>query len=139
MTEQAIAEWFVNLSIYPALALAIGEYNPSLDYAGPENNKTLSMFIPRTLYGINCNIAFYHHDGLYAIGGKKKDRFNADGAMLLTALFIIEKTPNRWYLYGVNGVRRRLAERRLLKYYNAVRWGGKDSFTFIDEVEIIQH
>ena len=130
MTNKELTEWFINLSIYPALSEAIGEYNPSLDYAGPENNKTLSFFIPRTLYGINCNLAFYHHDGLYAIGGTKKDRFKADGAMLMTALFIIEKTPDRWFLWGGNWARKHMARVRLIKYFEAVRSGGKSSFTF---------
>lgn len=130
MNEKELIEWFVNLSIYEKLSFAIGEYNPALDYAGPENNKTLSSFIPRTLYGINCNLAFYHHDGLYQIGGNAKERFNADIAMLATALFIIEKTPDRWFLWGGNWARRHLARVRLIKYFEAVRAGGKESFNF---------
>ena len=131
MTEKESIEWFVNLPDYPKYAEAIGEYNPSLKYAGPENSKVLSAMIPETLWGINCNIAFYQHDALYAIGGTPEDRFNADVRMMATALRLIEKTPDRWYLWTVNGARKRLAERRLLKYYNAVRWRGKSSFTFI--------
>jgi len=92
----------------------------------------LSFFIPHTLYGIDCNLAFYHHDGLYEIGGNKKDRFDADIAMIGTALFIIEKTPDRWYLYGTNWLRKHWARERLIKYYEAVRSGGKASFNFID-------
>jgi len=130
MSDQELIQWFVNLSIYPALSEAIGEYNPSLDYAGPENNKTLSLFIPRTLYGIDCNLAFYHHDGLYEIGGTSKDRFKSDIAMLATALFIIEQTPDRWFLWGGNWARRHLARVRLIKYFESVRAGGKDSFNF---------
>ena len=131
MNDRELVEWFVDLSIYTRLAAAIGEYNPSLRYAGPENSKALSFFIPETLWGINCNLAFYHHDALYAIGGTNKDRFNADVAMLATALFIIEKSPNRWYLYGINWGRKHMARVRLIKYFEAVRAGGKASFTLI--------
>ncbi|HIA67497.1 TPA: hypothetical protein EYN98_15860 [Candidatus Poribacteria bacterium] len=132
MTEDELIDWFKNLKVYKSLFDAIGAYNPALNYAGPENSKTLSFFIPRKLWGIDCNLCFYHHDGLYEIGGTKKDRFAADGAMVLTALFIIEKTPDRWYMYGVNWLRKHWARERLIKYFEAVRAGGKSSFTFID-------
>lgn len=132
MTEEELIDWFKNLKVYKILVDAILAYDPRRDYAGPENNKTLSFFIPHTLYGINCNLAFYHHDGLYQIGGNKKDRFDADGAMVLTALFIIEKTPDKWYLYGTNWLRKHLARERLIKYFEAVRAGAKPSFNFID-------
>tara|TARA_B110000908_G_scaffold143818_1_gene173020 strand:+ start:487 stop:891 length:405 start_codon:yes stop_codon:yes gene_type:complete len=133
MTGKELITWFKSLPDYPKYAKAIGEYIDQLGYAGPENSKVLSYIIPETLYGICCNLAFYQHDAKYEIGGTKKDRFDADVAMLGTALFIIENTPNRWYIWGGNGIRRRLAERRLLKYYNAVRWGGKSSFNFRDD------
>jgi hypothetical protein len=130
MTERELIEWFIALPAYGDYSKAIGQYNHELDYSGPEHSKVLTFFIPSTLYGINCNLAFYQHDALYAIGGDAEDRFNADIKMMATALKIIEKTPDRWYIWGGNGIRRRLAERRLLKYYNAVRWGGKSSFKF---------
>ena len=130
MNLKELEEWFKNLSQYKSLVDAIGAYNPELDYAGPENNKTLSFFIPHTVYGIDCNMAFYQHDAQYEIGGTKKDRFAADGAMLLTALFIVEKWPNRWYLWGSNWARRHMARVRLIKYFEAVRSGGKDSFNY---------
>jgi len=133
MNEREIIEWFISLPAYADYCEAIGQYNHELDYSGPEHSKVLTFFIPSTLYGINCNIAFYQHDALYEIGGDKEARFNADITMVATALFIIEKTPDRWYMWSVNGVRRRLAERRLLKYYNAVRWGGKSSFNFQEQ------
>jgi len=130
MTKDELHDWFINLSQYKSLVDAIGAYNPCLNYAGPENSKALSFFIPRRLWGIDCNIAFYHHDGLYQIGGISSDRFQADLAMVGTALFIIEKTPDRWYLWGGNTIRRHWARERLIKYFEAVRFGGKKSFTF---------
>ena len=130
MTPQELEDWFKNLSVYRTILPLIGAYNPKLDYAGPENSKALSRFIPRTLWGIDCNLAFYHHDGLYSKGGTDRDRFNADLAMIGTALFIIEKWPNRWYLTGTNWLRKHWARERLIKYFEAVRSGGKSSFNF---------
>ena len=130
MTEQQIYNWFIGLNDYQKWREAIGMYNPELDYAGPENNKTISMLIPATVYGIDCNPAFYQHDALYEIGGTEKERFWSDGAMLLTGLFIIEKWPDRWFLYGANWLRRHLGRVRLIKYFEAVRAGGKAHFNF---------
>ncbi len=130
MTKDELHDWFINLSQYKKLVDAIGAYNPELDYAGPENNKTLSRFIPHTVYGIDCNMAFYQHDAHYLIGGTKRDRFNRDGDMLITALFIVEHWPEPWYLYGSNWARKHLARVRLIKYFEAVRAGGKSSFNF---------
>ena len=130
MTKPELHDWFINLSIYRVLVIAIGAYDDSKDFAGPDNNKMLSKLIPRTLWGIDCNMAFYHHDGLYFIGGNSADRFKADLAMLGTALFIIEHTPDRWYLWGSNTIRRHLARVRLIKYFEMVRAHGKPSFTF---------
>ena len=130
MTTEELQDWFKNLQVYKVLFLGIGAYNPHIDYAGPEHSKALSRFIPRTLWGIDCNLAFYHHDGLYFVGGTDADRFKADLAMVGTALFIIEKTPDRWYLYGSNWLRKHWARERLIKYFEAVRAGGKSSFNF---------
>ena len=133
MTRKELIAWFKSLPDYPKYSKAIGEYIDELGYAGPENSKVLSYIIPETLYGICCNLAFYQHDAKYEIGGSKKDRFDADVAMLGTALFIIENTPNRWYLYGINWSRRHMARVRLIKYFEAVRSGGAKSFNFRDD------
>ena len=130
MTERELIEWFIALPAYKDYQKAIGQYNHELRYAGPENSKVLSAIIPETLYGINCNIAFYQHDALYEIGGTDEHRFNADIKMLATALFIIENTPNRWYMYGFNWGRKHMARVRLIKYFECVRAGGESSFNF---------
>ncbi len=130
MTKSELIDYFRDLSVYRSLMFSIGAYDDKKDYAGPDNNKTLSRFIPRTLWGIDCNLAFYHHDGLYFMGGDDADRFKADLAMIGTALFIIEKTPNRWYLYGTNWLRKHWARERLIKYWEGVRDEGKSSFTY---------
>jgi len=133
MTEKQIFKWFSELPEYPDYVEAIGAYNKDLGYAGPEDNEILSKLIPETAYGIDLNLCFYQHDALYEIGGDKYDRWLADGSMLLTALFIIENTPDRWFLYGLNTIRRHLARLRMTKYFEAVRSQGKPHFNFTVE------
>ncbi len=130
MTEKQLHKWFVDLPEYKDYVAAIGHYNPDLGYAGPESNKLLAALIPETAYGIDLNICFYAHDALYEIGGAKKDRWLADGTMLLLGLFIIENTPDRWYLWGLNTVRRHGARNRLIKYFESVRAQGYKHFNF---------
>lgn len=133
MTEKQILKWFSELPEYPDYVEAIGEYNKDLGYAGPEDNEFLSDLIPETAWGINLNLCFYQHDALCEIGGDKETRRLTDGSMLLTALFIIENTPDRWFLYGLNTIRRHLARLRILKYYEIVRSQGKPHFNFTVE------
>ena len=130
MTKKQLHKWFVDLPKYKEYSQAIGHYNPDLAYAGPDDNKFLSALIPETAYGIDLNMCFYAHDALYTIGGDKEYRWKADSAMLMTGLFIIENTPNRWWLWGVNTVRRHLARIRLIKYFEAVRSQGYKHFNF---------
>lgn len=130
MNDGQVIKWLRSLPDYGKWAKAIGDYDPAYDYSGPENNKLLSRLIPSTLWGINCNPAFYAHDGGYDIGGDERDRRRADGTMLIIGLRIIEEAPRRWWLYGANWLRRSLARKRLLKYYSAVRAGGESSFNY---------
>lgn len=132
MNNKQILKWFAKLPDYDKYVEAIGEYNPELGYAGPEDNKLLAKLIPETAYGIDLNLCFYQHDAKYAIGGNKHDRWLADGAMLLTALYIIENTPDRWFLWGFNTVRKHGARVRMIKYYEAVRGQGYQYFKYWD-------
>ena len=125
-----IPEWFKAFPEYEEIQNKVGAYNPKLGYAGPESSKVMSAFIPETLYGIDCNLCFYQHDGLYAIGGDDQDRWKADCSMFTTALRIIEDSPDKWYFWGGNWARRHGARVRLLKYFAAVRSGGKAHFNF---------
>lgn len=130
MTEKQIFKWFSELPEYPQYVEAIGAYNKDLGYAGAENDEFLSALIPETAYGIDLNLAFYLHDALCEIGGDESDRRAGDGKMLLTALFIIDNTPDRWFIWGFNTVRRHLARVRMIKYYEAVRNHGAPHFNF---------
>lgn len=114
---------------YLKISALIGNYDDSKDYAGAKDD-FISRFIPRTMYGIDMNPVFYRHDGGYSIGGSKEDRWNRDTEMLTECLLFIEHYPNRWYLWSVNWARKGLAQKRALKYFNAVRIGGHNSFTY---------
>ena len=114
---------------YDLYTKLIGQYDNRKDYAGPEGSG-ISVLIPRTLYGINCNIAFYAHDALYEQGGQRKDRFNADVTMLGTILWVIENHPDSKWLYGFNWARKHAARLRAIKYFEAVRSQGYKSFKF---------
>ena len=122
-------EYLKSLPEYAKWRDAIGDYNASKDYSGAEKSWT-KLIIPSTLYGINCNTAFYIHDALYEIGGGKKERWEADCAMLIHCLWCISNEPDRWFLYGGNWMRKHLARNRSIKYFEAVRAGGHDSFNF---------
>ena len=87
MTKDELHDWFINLSQYKKLVDAIGAYNPELDYAGPENSKALSFFIPRRLWGIDCNMAFYQHDG-------------ASGSVFSAVLAVLLMTSSRMAIRG---------------------------------------
>lgn len=133
MTEKQILTWFTSLPEYKQYSEAIGDYNKELAYAGPDDNEMLAALIPETAYGIDLNICFFQHDALYQIGGGNKERWAADIAMLATGLYIIEKTDNKWYLTGVNWLRKHLARIRLIKYFEAVRMLGYQHFNYTDD------
>ena len=137
MTQEEIFEWFKKLPEYAKIVEVFGEYDPELAYAGPENDATLAALVPETAYGIDLNLAFYHHDGLYKIGGDKQARWVADMTMLSTGYFIIENTPDRWFLWGFNWSRRAAARRRLIKYWEAVRAQGHKHFNYTNKPQDI--
>ena len=120
-------EWLKSLPEYQEMVDALGEYDDSVDYVGAEGDWK-SKFIPRTLWCIDINVCAYIHDFWYYMGGTATDRFKADAIFLGDMLRWIEKTPDRWYMYGVNWGRRGLARRRALKYFEAVRSCGEASF-----------
>jgi len=115
---------------YDLYCKLIGQYDNRKDYAGPENSE-LSALIPHSLYGMDCNIAFYAHDALYEQGGQKKDRFKADAIMLVTMLWVIENHPDSKWIYGFNWAKRHLARLRAIKYFEAVRSLGYKHFKFV--------
>ena len=125
-----LPEWFKKFPEYYSIIDAIGPYNPDKGYAGPESSALLNLAIPETAYGIELNPAFYQHDGLYKIGGSEHERWLADVAMLTTALRLIEETPDKWFLYGLNWKRRHLARLRIIKYFEAVRVYGNKHFNY---------
>jgi hypothetical protein len=125
-----IPDWFLQHYDYLECVLAIGEYNPDIDYAGPTNSPELSKLIPNTLFGIDMNIAFYLHDALYEKGGDEGDRLMADCAMDEVCKLCIEKYRPKWYMLWAYSRQKRLALKAAEAYYQAVRAFGSSSFKY---------
>lgn len=119
-------EWLSKFSDLKEMTLLIGKYKSDYDYVGPEDWRRKT--IPRTIYGVDVNLAAYRHDYLYGKGGTSKDRFDADAAFLVDMCQLIEEGDwgvfRKWFKWALRG----LAFQRAMKYFLAVRAGGKDSF-----------
>jgi hypothetical protein len=119
-------DWLNKFKDRGAMELAIGEYKSDYDYVGPEDWRRKA--IPRTIYGVDVNLAAYRHDYLYVKGGTQKDRFDADAAFLADMCQLIEAHDwgalKKWFKWLLRG----LAFQRAMKYFLAVRAGGKDIF-----------
>jgi hypothetical protein len=119
-------EWLNKFDDLKEMEKVLGKYKSDYDYVGPEDwRRTL---IPRTIYGVDVNLAAYRHDYLYKKGGTQKDRFDADAAFLADICQLIEKSDwgvfRKWFKWALRG----LAFQRAMKYFLAVRAGGKDIF-----------
>lgn len=111
--ELTFLDWWRNPGV-----LATGPYNDARDYAGPNARAKLVRLVPRRLWFIDGNRAFYRHDVGYEIGGTEQDRLAIDKRMLYDLNYIIDMLawwPGQAFL----------ARRRALKYYLAVRAGGR--------------
>ncbi len=119
-------DWLRKFKDQGAMELELGEYKSDYDYVGPEDWRR--KIIPRTIYGVDVNLAAYRHDYMYAKGGAQADRFNADAAFLADMCQLIEHSDwgiwRKWFKWLLRG----LAFQRAMKYFLAVRAGGKDSF-----------
>lgn len=120
MTDKHI--WLESLPFYDDLVRSMGEYDDKKDYVGAEGDWK-SKFIPRTIWGIDVNMAAYIHDYFYKKGGNRQDRFHADAMFLVDMMRLIEMSDS-WR------ITRFMARNRAAKYYGAVRENGKDAFTY---------
>jgi hypothetical protein len=100
------------------LSLSIPEKNAIFNGAGAKNDWR-TRFIPDTLYGLECLVAFNIHDHAYSVGKTNHDKKLADYFLLINLFEIINS-------YG--GFLRWFRRRRALKYYEAVLELGEDSF-----------
>jgi len=119
MTRQL---WLESLPFYDDLVAVMGEYDESKDYVGAEGDWK-SKFIPRTIWGIDVNMAAYIHDYWYNKGGGNQQRFQADCMFLVDMMRLIEMS-------GSWRITRFMARNRAVKYFGAVRENGKASFTY---------
>lgn len=115
---------------YHLMVAVMGEYDDSKDYMGPENDWK-SKIIPRTLWGIDCNIAGYKHDFRYFVGGTEDDREKADKIFKDDLYKIINNHKCNWP-WGTRWLHIKLARRRAVKYYLAVKLLGKGNFNYHD-------
>jgi hypothetical protein len=114
--------WLHSLDYYHDIVKVMGDYDEQRDYVGAEGDWR-SKIIPRTIWGIDINIAAYIHDYNYTIykGKGEQKRFEADAIFLADMMKIIE-------LHDCWRFRRNLARMRAVKYFSAVREGGKKAF-----------
>lgn len=121
-------------SDYHMMVAFLGEYDDSVDYMGPgDKDNWKRRLIPRTIYGIDCNIAAYKHDYKYYLGGTEKVRLAADRDFYFDLIEIIETHKCSW-MWGTRWLHFKLARRRANKYYLAVKtFGGHGSFNYHDE------
>lgn len=115
---------------YHMMVAVLGEYDDTVDYMGP-NNSWKKYLIPRTLWGIDCNIASYRHDWLYFEGGNESDRLKADRLFLFDLISFIEDHHCSWP-WGTRWLHRKLARSRADKYYMAVKSQGHKEFNYHD-------
>lgn len=114
---------------YHLMVAVLGEYDDSKDYMGPGSNWKTKL-VPRTLWGIDCNIASYIHDYKYFKGGSERDRLKADREFLYDLIGFIEDHKCNW-LWGTRWIHMKLARSRADKYYLAVKtFGGLGSFNY---------
>ena len=107
----------------------LGEYDDSKDYMGPGDSWKTKL-VPRTLWGIDCNIASYIHDYWYFVGGSEEDRLRADRQFLFDIIYFIEDHKCKWP-WGTRWIHQKLARMRADKYYLAVKtFGGQGSFNY---------
>lgn len=114
--------WLESLPYYNDIVKILGEYDSKKDYVGAEGDWK-SKFIPRTIWGIDINMAAYIHDYWYIIGGKNQQRFQADCMFLVDMMRLIEMSDS-WR------ITRFMARNRAVKYYSAVREGGSGAFAY---------
>ena len=121
-------QWLRSLPYYDKMVELNDEYDDEVDYVGPENSWKCKL-IPRTIMLIDINVCAYIHDFWYDLGGDENDRIKADAVFLADMLRWIEETKMFW---AIGWYIRKLARKRALMYYSAVRTLGKDNFNFHD-------
>ena len=110
MTRQL---WLESLPFYDDLVVVMGEYDESKDYVGAEGDWKAKI-IPRTIWGIDVNMAAYVHDYKYAKGGDAEAKFQGDSAFMVDMLRLIFMADS-WK------ITKSFAILRAAKYYLAVR------------------
>ncbi len=122
MSSDEALIWLHSLDYYHDMVEVIGDYDEQKDYVGPEGDWKAKI-IPRTIWGIDINIAAYIHDYFYKKhkGEGEQKRFEIDAIFLADMMKIIE-LHDCWFF------RRNLARMRAVKYFAVVREEGAERF-----------
>lgn len=115
---------------YHIMVAILGDYDDKKDYMGAGDGLG-NRLVPRTLWGIDCNVAAYIHDYRYFVGGNELDRRAADIEFYQNLLYFIEDHECHWP-WGSQWLHNKLARRRAEKYYLAVKNFGEGSFNYHD-------
>ncbi len=114
--------WLESLPYYDDIVSTIGEYDDKRDYVGAEDDWK-SKFIPRTVWGIDINMAAYVHDYFYTKGGGDHERFVAD-LLFQSDMMKLINLSDSW------AITRFFARHRATTYYHFVCENGADSFSY---------
>ena len=122
MSSDEALIWLHSHPKYEEMKKLLGDYDEQKDYVGPEGSWK-ARIIPRTIWGIDINVAAYVHDFYYEKhkGQGEEKRLEIDCIFLIDIMRIIEMNNS-------SAIRRNLARLRAVKYFAAVREGGEDIF-----------
>lgn len=84
-----------------------------------------SRFIPNTLYGLDCTVAFDRHDYGYWAGFSQEVKKRVDLDLLVNLVTLINRAAGESFRGRVLA---RLRRRRALTYYEAVHHKGSKAF-----------
>ena len=120
-------QWLHNIPEYSKMVEALGEYDNSYDYVGPEDWRR--KLVPRYIYGIDMNVCAYIHDYRYEIGGTEVERLTADTMFFGNMMKWVE---NHKFPFGTKWFMKFFAKKMVYEYYNFVRTFGESSFNYVD-------
>jgi hypothetical protein len=126
-------EWLAQHSEYDSMVEVMGNYDPFIDYVGPEDKLWLTKVIPRRLVLLcDINVCAFIHDYRYMVSdGDETLRLAADVEFLANMFYMVSLhdfapfSKLKFVKAIVNFHIKRIANTHALYYYTAVRVFGK--------------